>query len=82
MSPALDYDRIAHLYDAFVRTEADVPFWLEECSGVPGPVLHGRVGDRFVVTLINALRQQGKTRGVAAICIGGGEGTALAVEIL
>lgn len=39
MSPALDYDRIAHLYDAFVRTEADLPFWLEECSTFPGTVL-------------------------------------------
>ena len=39
MSPALDYDRIAHLYDAFVRAEADLPFWLEECSAFPGAVL-------------------------------------------
>lgn len=42
----------------------------------------GASGARIVVTLINALRQQGKKRGVAAICIGGGEGTALAVEML
>lgn len=42
----------------------------------------GASGARIVVTLINALRQQGKKRGIAAICIGGGEGTALAVEML
>lgn len=42
----------------------------------------GASGARIVVTLINALRQAGKTRGVAAICIGGGEGTALAVELV
>ncbi|MDO5369047.1 acetyl-CoA C-acyltransferase [Paracoccus sp. (in: a-proteobacteria)] len=42
----------------------------------------GASGARIVVTLINALRQQGGKRGIAAICIGGGEGTALAVEML
>lgn len=42
----------------------------------------GASGARIVVTLINALRQQGGKRGVAAICIGGGEGTALAVELM
>lgn len=42
----------------------------------------GASGARIVVTLINALRRQGGKRGVAAICIGGGEGTALAVEML
>ena len=37
---------------------------------------------RIVVTLLGALRQYGKKRGVAALCIGGGEATALAVELL
>jgi acetyl-CoA C-acetyltransferase len=32
------------------------------------------------VTLLGALRKQHKTRGVAALCIGGGEATALAIE--
>ena len=40
----------------------------------------GASGARIVVTLINALKQQGKTRGVASLCIGGGEATALAIE--
>ncbi len=36
---------------------------------------------RLVVTLISALRHRGLRRGVAALCIGGGEATAIAVEI-
>jgi len=42
----------------------------------------GASGARIVVTLINALKQQGKTRGVASLCIGGGEATAVAVELV
>ena len=40
----------------------------------------GASGARIVVTLLGALRKHGKRRGVAALCIGGGEATALAVE--
>lgn len=42
----------------------------------------GCSGARIVVTLIHALRQRGGKRGVAALCIGGGEATAVAVEII
>ncbi len=42
----------------------------------------GASGARIIVTLIHALRQQGKHRGIASLCIGGGEATALAVELL
>jgi acetyl-CoA C-acetyltransferase len=42
----------------------------------------GASGARIVVTLLGALRQRGLKRGVAALCIGGGEATALAVEML
>lgn len=41
----------------------------------------GASGTRIVVTLLNALKQKGLKRGVASLCIGGGEGTALAVEL-
>ena len=41
----------------------------------------GASGARILVTLIGALRKLGKRRGVAALCIGGGEATAMAVEI-
>jgi len=40
----------------------------------------GASGARIVVTLLGALRKHGKKRGVAALCIGGGEATALAIE--
>ena len=42
----------------------------------------GASGARIVVTLLGALRQRGLERGLAALCIGGGEATALAVERL
>ncbi len=42
----------------------------------------GASGARIVVTLLGALRKHGGKRGVAALCIGGGEATALAVELL
>ncbi len=42
----------------------------------------GASGARIVVTLLGALRKQGKTRGIASLCIGGGEATAMAVELL
>lgn len=42
----------------------------------------GCSGARIIVTLINALRSRGLKRGVAAICIGGGEGLAVCVEVI
>lgn len=42
----------------------------------------GASGARIVVTLINALKNKGKKRGLAGICIGGGESTAVCVELL
>jgi len=42
----------------------------------------GASGTRILVTLLSALRQNNLRRGVAAICIGGGEATAMAVECL
>lgn len=42
----------------------------------------GASGTRIIVTLLNALKSQGKKKGVASLCIGGGEATAVAVEIL
>lgn len=41
----------------------------------------GASGARIVVTLINALQQRGLKKGVAALCIGGGEATAIALEL-
>jgi len=42
----------------------------------------GASGARIIVTLINGLKQRGLKRGVAAVCIGGGEATAVAVELI
>ena len=42
----------------------------------------GASGARIVVTLLGALRKRGLKRGMAALCIGGGEATALAVEMM
>ena len=42
----------------------------------------GASGARIVVTLLGALRKRGMKRGMAALCIGGGEATAMAVELL
>ena len=40
----------------------------------------GASGARIIVTLLNAMEARGLKRGIAAICIGGGEGTAIALE--
>jgi acetyl-CoA C-acetyltransferase len=42
----------------------------------------GATGARILVTLVHALQQRGLQRGVAALCIGGGEATAMAIELL
>jgi acetyl-CoA C-acetyltransferase len=42
----------------------------------------GASGTRILVTLVNALKQKGLKRGVASLCIGGGEATAVAVELI
>ena len=42
----------------------------------------GSTGSRIILTLINALKNTGGKRGIAALCIGGGEATAVAVELI
>jgi acetyl-CoA C-acetyltransferase len=42
----------------------------------------GASGARIMVTLIHALKARGGKRGIATLCIGGGEGTAVAIELL
>jgi acetyl-CoA C-acetyltransferase len=42
----------------------------------------GASGTRIVTTLIGALKRHGKTKGIASLCIGGGEATAIAVELV
>jgi len=42
----------------------------------------GASGARIMVTLIHALQARGLTKGLATLCIGGGEGTAVALELV
>lgn len=42
----------------------------------------GSTGSRLIVTLMNALKNTGGTKGLAALCIGGGEATAITIELL
>jgi len=42
----------------------------------------GASGARIIVTLLGALQKTGGKKGIASLCIGGGEATALAVEML
>lgn len=42
----------------------------------------GSTGSRIILTLINALQKKGGRRGIASLCIGGGEATAVAIELL
>ena len=51
----MDYDRVAHLYDAYVQTELDVPFFLEEARKTSGPVLELMCGTgRVSMPLLDA----------------------------
>jgi len=72
---------------------AVVPMAVMREHGIPHDVMNvnggacalghpiGASGARIIVSLINALRQNGGKRGVAGICIGGGEATAVALEL-
>lgn len=42
----------------------------------------GASGARIIVTLIHALKAKGKSKGIASLCIGGGEATAIAIELV
>jgi acetyl-CoA C-acetyltransferase len=64
--------------------EFDLPHDIVNVHGGACALGHpiGASGARIVVTLLGALRQRGLKRGVASLCIGGGEATALALEML
>jgi acetyl-CoA C-acetyltransferase len=66
---------------AFMR-ELGVPHEKMNVNGGACALGHpiGASGARIIVTLLNALERRGLRRGLAAICIGGGEGTAIAIE--
>jgi len=66
-----------------VRKELDIPREKINIHGGACSLGHpiGSSGSRIVVTLVHALQQHGLKRGIAAICIGGGEGAAIAIEL-
>lgn len=73
---------------------AVVPMAVMKDLGIPHDIMNifggacalghpvGASGSRIVTTLINALNKKGLKKGVASLCIGGGEATALALEIV
>ncbi len=65
-------------------SEFDLPHDIVNVHGGACAIGHpiGASGARIIVTLLGALKKYGKKRGVASLCIGGGEATALAVEML
>ncbi|MBC8058841.1 MAG: acetyl-CoA C-acyltransferase, partial [Rhizobiales bacterium] len=65
-------------------TEFKLPHEIVNVNGGAVALGHpiGASGARIVVTLLGALKKRGLRRGVAALCIGGGEATALAVELV
>jgi acetyl-CoA C-acetyltransferase len=67
---------------AFMR-ELDVPHDRVNVNGGAIALGHpiGCSGARILITLLAALRARGAARGVAAICIGGGEGLAMCIEV-
>jgi acetyl-CoA C-acetyltransferase len=67
-----------------VRRELDIPDAKFNVNGGAVALGHpiGASGTRLLVTLLYALRARGKRRGVASLCLGGGEAVALAVELI
>ncbi|MFW5926801.1 MAG: acetyl-CoA C-acyltransferase [Wenzhouxiangella sp.] len=65
-------------------TELDLPHEKVNVNGGACALGHpiGASGARILVTLIHALNNRGGKRGIASLCIGGGEATAIAVELL
>jgi len=67
-----------------VRRELDIPEAKFNVNGGAVALGHpiGASGARLLVTLLYALRARAKRRGIASLCLGGGEAVALAVELL
>ncbi len=67
-----------------VRRELDIPEAKLNVNGGAVALGHpiGASGTRLLVTLLYALRARGKRRGVASLCLGGGEAVALAIELV
>ena len=62
--------------------ELDISGDISNVHGGAGALGHpmGASGARIIVTLLHAMERRDVKRGIAAVCIGGGEGTAIALE--
>jgi acetyl-CoA C-acetyltransferase len=67
-----------------LMTELDIAHDIVNVNGGACALGHpiGASGARILVTLIHALQARGKARGLATLCIGGGEATAMALELV
>ena len=87
---AIDDVDLAEINEAFAAVpmaamhELDIPHSKVNVHGGACALGHpiGASGARIIVTLIGALKKTGGKRGVASLCIGGGEGTAVAIELV
>jgi acetyl-CoA C-acetyltransferase len=72
------------LNNVLLRKLLEVPYEQVNVYGGAIALGHpiGASGARIIVTLVNALRQEGKRRGIASLCHGVGGGTAVAVELV
>ena len=64
--------------------ELKVPYEIVNVNGGACALGHpiGASGARIIVTLLHALQARGLKKGLATLCIGGGEGTAMALELV
>jgi acetyl-CoA C-acetyltransferase len=65
-------------------SELDIPHSKVNVHGGACALGHpiGATGARIIITLIGALKAKGGKKGVAALCIGGGEATAMGIELV
>jgi acetyl-CoA C-acetyltransferase len=72
------------MVDIAAINELKLPHKKENINGGATALGHpiGASGARIIVTLLHALKRTGKTKGIASLCIGGGEATAIAIELI
>ena len=79
-----DFDAVMHTNVLAAMHDLDIPHSKINIHGGACALGHpiGASGARIIVTLLGALKKTGGKRGVAALCIGGGEATAMAIELV
>ena len=79
-----DTSTLAELLPMIAMKELGIPAEKLNVNGGATALGHpiGASGARIIATLVAALQNRGLKRGIASLCIGGGEGTAIAVEVV